>query len=216
MRSDQTGPLAPTRLPFPMRDGPACVARLPQKRAVRNHEVLSPAKQQESPSICRSHRAITRSDPTRRDVAVLITVPRRVDGERAPREEPHSNRGHLRAMRRTRTAQFGVGLAWLDMSQMWLRPTMTAISLGTSTDLSAGNRGRRALRPRLIPFERVSHRQLAHPVLEKDSDPIDRTWRALGHAPRAGWLRERPRRPMPHRESREILGSCSHIWVTSS
>ena len=67
----------------------------------------------------------------------------------------------------------------------------------------------------LFAVERVPDRQLAHPILEEQSDAIVLRRRALRQAMRARRLGKRPRCPMPGLHSRDILGDRGHLSVTS-
>src|SRR6267378_2030854 len=84
-----------------------------------------------------------------------------------------------RSMRRTRTAQIALAVGWLG-----IEPDVASADEDRDHPWNVDGPGSPARRPAsasssLFAIERVSHRQLAHPVLEKHSDPIDRTWRAL-------------------------------------
>jgi len=68
----------------------------------------------------------------------------------------------------------------------------------------------------LLAVERVPHRQLAHPVFEKQTDAVVLRRSALGESVRARGLRERSRRPMPSLHASWVVGYRGHLSVTSS
>ena len=206
MRSDQARLLAPTRLPFPCAMTRVRPAPSPL-RAAGNHEGASPAKQPGSQRIFVGDA-----------VAVLINVPRRVDqlardSIRVDEKSPAADDLHRREL-----AWFGIepDVASSDEDRDLLArgrapkdadiARAKSFRKGTSTE-----RASRASRPAsaassLVPVERVSHRQVAHPVLQKLSEAIVRRGCALGEPMRTRRLGERPRRPVPRLDAPRDLG----------